>query len=74
MEIKDIAKIFGVSEKEILTLFGKSPYVFTIKPVVLFDRPIEKLQENVFMQVPPERTAHTYRYVIQLHLRGLQVI
>jgi len=70
MEVKEIAKILGVSEKEILTLFGKSPYVFSIKPVVLFDRPIEKLQENVFMEVPPERTAHTYRYVIQLHLRG----
>jgi len=72
MEVKDIAKIFGISEEELTKLFGSSPHIYKIKPVVIFDKPVY-FQENEFMNIPPEKTAKSYRYVIQLHVRGASV-
>lgn len=71
--LKKLAKISGISLEEIKKQFGSGEiYAYTIKPIVILNN-VENFQENPFMDVPPEKTDKSYRYVLQLHFRGASV-
>jgi len=72
MKIEKISKLTGIPETEIRNEFGENVHIYKVKPLVVLNH-VENFQENVFMQIPPEKTDKSYRYVIQMHIRGKSV-